>query len=81
MPQNRFGRLDTRRLPSPCFVVDEVATVQTILTPEPSGSSFRPFTGDYNGIASTNASAELTWTGVSPPSPFNLDIFAATVTP
>lgn len=47
----------------------------------PSGSSFRPFTGDYNGIASTNAGAELTWTGVSPPAPYNLDIFAATVTP
>jgi hypothetical protein len=47
----------------------------------PSGSSFRPFIGDYNGIASTNSFAELTWTGVSPPAPYNLDIFAATVTP
>jgi len=47
----------------------------------PSGSSFRPFTGDYNGIASTNTFAELTWTGVSPPAPYNLDIYAATVTP
>ena len=47
----------------------------------PSGSSFRPFIGDYNGIASTNAGAELTWTGVADPKPYNLDIFAATVTP
>jgi hypothetical protein len=47
----------------------------------PSGSSFRPFIGDYNGIASTNTFAELTWTGVAPPAPYNLDIFAATVTP
>jgi hypothetical protein len=47
----------------------------------PDGASFRPFIGDYNGIASTNAGAELTWTGVSRPSPYNLDIFAATVTP
>jgi len=47
----------------------------------PSGSSFRPFIGDYNGIASTSTSAELTWTGVSDPAPLNLDIYAATVTP
>jgi hypothetical protein len=47
----------------------------------PSGSSFRPFIGDYNGIASTNGFAELTWTGVSQPAPYNLDIFAATVSP
>jgi hypothetical protein len=47
----------------------------------PSGTSFRPFIGDYNGIASTNTFAELTWTGVAPPAPYNLDIFAATVTP
>ncbi|HEU5269465.1 MAG TPA: sialidase family protein [Jatrophihabitans sp.] len=47
----------------------------------PSGSSFRPFIGDYNGIASTNAGAELTWTGVSQPSPYNLDIYSAIVTP
>jgi hypothetical protein len=47
----------------------------------PDGASFRPFIGDYNGIASTNTFAELTWTGVSQPSPYNLDIFAATVTP
>lgn len=47
----------------------------------PSGSGFRPFIGDYNGIASTNTTAEITWTGVSDPAPFNLDIYAATVTP
>jgi len=47
----------------------------------PSGSSFRPFIGDYNGIASLTATAQLTWTGVSAPSPYNLDIFSATVTP
>jgi len=47
----------------------------------PSGSSFRPFIGDYNGIASTATSARLTWTGVAPPQPFNLDTFYATVTP
>jgi hypothetical protein len=47
----------------------------------PAGSGFRPFIGDYNGIASTPTSARLTWTGVSPPAPYNLDIEYATVTP
>jgi hypothetical protein len=47
----------------------------------PSGTGFRPFIGDYNGIASTATSAEITWTGVSDPAPLNLDIYAATVTP
>lgn len=47
----------------------------------PSGDSFRPFIGDYNGISSQPATAQLTWTGVSKPSPYNLDIFSATVTP
>jgi hypothetical protein len=47
----------------------------------PSGSGFRPFIGDYNGIASTATSARLTWTGVSAPAPYNLDIYYATVTP
>ncbi|MDT7547491.1 MAG: hypothetical protein QOE99_3601 [Actinomycetota bacterium] len=47
----------------------------------PSGSSFRPFVGDYNGIASLANSAQLTWTGVSSPAPYNLDIMSATVTP
>ena len=47
----------------------------------PSGSGFRPFIGDYNGIASTATTAQITWTGVSQPAPFNLDIYTATVTP
>lgn len=47
----------------------------------PSGSSFRPFIGDYNGIASTNAFAAMTWTGVADPSPYNLEIDFATATP
>jgi hypothetical protein len=47
----------------------------------PDGSGFRPFIGDYNGIASTAKSARLTWTGVSAPGPYNLDIFYATVSP
>jgi hypothetical protein len=47
----------------------------------PSGSTFRPFVGDYNGVASSNTNAELTWTGVADPAPYNLDIFAATASP
>jgi len=47
----------------------------------PDSGTFRPFVGDYNGIASTDAGAQLTWTGVSQPAPYNLDIYAATVTP
>jgi BNR repeat protein len=47
----------------------------------PSGSGFRPFIGDYNGIASTNTTAAMTWTGVAPPQPFNLEIDYATATP
>jgi hypothetical protein len=47
----------------------------------PSGSGFRPFIGDYNGIASTNAIAAMTWTGVAPPQPLNLEIDFATATP
>ena len=47
----------------------------------PDGDTFRPFIGDYNGIASTNTSAALTWTGVADPQPFNLEIDYATVTP
>jgi hypothetical protein len=47
----------------------------------PSGSGFRPFIGDYNGIASTNAIAAMTWTGVAPPAPLNLEIEFATATP
>jgi len=47
----------------------------------PSGSSFRPFIGDYNGIASTNAVAAMTWTGVADPQPYNLEIDFATAKP
>ena len=47
----------------------------------PSGSSFRPFIGDYNGIASTNTTAYMTWTGVAAPQPYNLEIEFATATP
>lgn len=47
----------------------------------PSGSGFRPFIGDYNGIVSFTGGAGLTWTGVAPPAPFNLEIMYATVTP
>jgi hypothetical protein len=47
----------------------------------PSGSSFRPFIGDYNGQISTNSSAGITWTGFAPPQPFNLEVNYATVTP
>jgi len=47
----------------------------------PSGSGFRPFIGDYNGIASTNTTAYMTWTGVAAPQPYNLEIEFATATP
>jgi hypothetical protein len=47
----------------------------------PAGTGFRPFIGDYNGIASTNAVAAMTWTGVAPPQPYNLEIEFATATP
>ena len=49
----------------------------------PSGSALgrRPFIGDYNGIASTNAFAAMTWTGVAPPQPLNLETDFATATP
>jgi hypothetical protein len=47
----------------------------------PQGSGFRPFIGDYNGIASTNAFAAMTWTGVADPQPYNLEIDFATATP
>jgi hypothetical protein len=47
----------------------------------PSGSGFRPFIGDYNGIASTNDRAAMTWTGFAPPQPFNLEVDFATATP
>lgn len=47
----------------------------------PSGSGFRPFIGDYNGIASTGDHAAMTWTGFAPPQPYNLEINFATATP
>jgi len=47
----------------------------------PSGSGFRPFIGDYNGMVSTNDFAGITWTGVAPPQPFNLEVDFAKVTP
>jgi hypothetical protein len=46
----------------------------------PSGSGFRPFVGDYNGIASTPNGALMTWTGVAQPQPFNLEINFASAT-
>jgi hypothetical protein len=47
----------------------------------PSGSSFRPFIGDYNGMVSTNDHAAMTWTGFASPQPFNLEVDFAVVTP
>jgi hypothetical protein len=47
----------------------------------PSGSGFRPFIGDYNGIISTNDHAAMTWTGFAPPQPLNLEIDFAVATP
>jgi len=49
--------------------------------PSSSALGYRPFIGDYNGIASTNDFAAMTWTGVAPPQPFNLEIDFATATP
>ena len=47
----------------------------------PRGTGFRPFIGDYNGIASTNTFAAMTWTGIAPPQPLNLEIDFAKATP
>ncbi|MFN2637425.1 MAG: sialidase family protein [Gemmatimonadaceae bacterium] len=50
----------------------------------PSGSSFRPFIGDYNGIVSLPGFAGMTWTGVGKTYgalPTNLEIFFASVSP
>jgi hypothetical protein len=47
----------------------------------PQGTGFRPFIGDYNGIESTNAFAAMTWTGIAPPQPYNLEIDFAKATP
>jgi hypothetical protein len=50
----------------------------------PSGSGFRPFLGDYNGIVSLPTKAAFAWTGVGKflgNPPINLDIFFGSVTP
>ena len=50
----------------------------------PSGSGFRPFIGDYNGIVSLPTTAAFAWTGVgkNPGNPpINLDIYFGSVTP
>ena len=50
----------------------------------PSGSSVRPFIGDYNGIISLPTSAGMTWTGVGKTYgalPTNLEIFFGSVAP
>lgn len=50
----------------------------------PSGSGFRPFIGDYNGIVSLPTSAAMTWTGVGKTYgtlPTNLEIYFGSVTP
>jgi len=50
----------------------------------PSGSGFRPFIGDYNGIVSLPTKAVFAWTGVGKSYgglPINLDIFFGSVTP
>jgi hypothetical protein len=49
--------------------------------PSSSALGYRPFIGDYNGIASTNDFAAMTWTGVAPPQPLNLEIDFAKATP
>jgi len=50
----------------------------------PSGSGFRPFIGDYNGIVSLPTTAAFAWTGVgkNPGNPpINLDIYFGSLTP
>jgi hypothetical protein len=47
----------------------------------PRGAGFRPFIGDYNGIESTDAFAAMTWTGIAPLQPHNLEIDFAKATP
>jgi hypothetical protein len=49
--------------------------------PSSSALGYRPFIGDYNGLVSRNDWAGLTWTGVAPPQPFNLEIYFAKVAP
>ena len=50
----------------------------------PSGTGFRPFIGDYDGIVSTTSSVGLTWTGPGRSTgalPTNLEVYFASVTP
>jgi hypothetical protein len=50
----------------------------------PSGSTIRPFVGDYNGMVSTNDRVGIAWTGVGPTFGrlnTNLEIYFASVTP
>ncbi len=50
----------------------------------PSGSTFSPFIGDYNGIVSLPASAAMTWTGPGTTHgtlPTNLEIYFGSVIP
>ena len=58
-----------------------VAASSTWGVPSSSALGYRPFIGDYNGIASTNTFAAMTWTGVAPPAPLNLETDFATATP
>ena len=42
----------------------------------PSGGTFYPFIGDYNGMFSTNSSVGMTWTGPGATgAPYNLEIY------
>jgi hypothetical protein len=65
----------------PSIRLSTSATTKSSVWGVPSGSSFRPFIGDYNGIVSTADHAELTWTGFAPPQPYNLEVDFATATP
>ena len=50
----------------------------------PSGSGFRPFLGDYDGIVSTPTPVGMTWTGPGRTFgalPTNLEVYFASVTP
>jgi hypothetical protein len=49
--------------------------------PSSSALGYRPFIGDYNGLVSRDDWAGLTWTGVSAPQPYNLEIYFAKITP
>jgi hypothetical protein len=49
--------------------------------PSSNAQGFRPFIGDYNGQVSTNGVVGITWTGVAPPQPLNLEVEYATISP